>query len=98
MASVIFGSNSLFPTQGIPTTGKVNKFVSPGRPGLTNLLTFPVVGMPWVGKSELDPKMTDAIRKTLRNLKNRRVLKPLEDDLVGFHETTDRDYNGIREG
>ncbi len=49
---------------------------------------------PWVLRSDLDPKLQEAIKSAFYELKDPSILKPLKAD--GFGSVTDSDYDVIR--
>ncbi len=60
------------------------------------LQTFPSISMPWVARSGLDPKIGDAIQRSLLPLKDMRILASLEDNVAGFKLVTDEYYDRMR--
>jgi serine/threonine protein kinase len=66
------------------------------NPALTNIVTFPIVGMPWVATTNLQPRIAKSITRNLLLLQDAKILTLIEDDLIGFTSTSDRDYEPIR--
>jgi phosphonate transport system substrate-binding protein len=59
------------------------------------LLQFPIVPMPWVAKSNLDPELARALRSYLLELQAPKLLSVLEDGVIGFREAAPIDYDVV---
>ncbi len=63
--------------------------------GLRKLMEFPCVTKPWVARAGLDPALFDALRESLLELSDPRILGPISRS--GFLPAEDADYDLIRE-
>ncbi len=59
--------------------------------------SFDNITKPWIARNGLEPKVFDAIKESLLNLKDPAVLKELK-EATGFLPATDEDYKFVREG
>jgi ABC-type phosphate/phosphonate transport system substrate-binding protein len=50
------------------------------------LHSYPVVGMPWVARSDLDPGIAKAVKQSLLKLRDPSVLEKFKDGIIGFKE------------
>jgi phosphonate transport system substrate-binding protein len=66
--------------------------------GLKALVNFPNVTKPWVGRGDLDPQVTAAIRQGLLTLKDQKVLDALGGKITGFAPASDNMYHEVRTG
>lgn len=64
--------------------------------GLKDIKLFDNVTKPWVVKAGLEDKLYNALKSSMINLKDKKVLKVFKGD--GFIETSDNEYNFVREG
>jgi phosphonate transport system substrate-binding protein len=71
-----------------------SQLVANGAP-LRVLVSYPVVGKPWLARNGLSQRHADALRRALLGMKAPVLLKPLEKD--GFLEGSDEDYASTRE-
>lgn len=67
----------------------------PHKP-LTMIKVFDNVTKPWVVKEGMSEKLYKALKASMLNLKDKKVLKVFKGD--GFVETSDKEYNFVREG
>ncbi len=65
-------------------------------PALKILGSYPNIGMPWITKTNLSAEITDAIRRSLLPLQDTNVFNKLEDQVIGFEDKQDADYNELR--
>lgn len=70
-----------------------NKY--PNKP-LSIIKVFDNVTKPWVVKEGMSNKLYSALKSSMLNLKDKKVLKVFKGD--GFVETSDKEYNFVREG
>jgi len=56
---------------------------------------YPVVGMPWVARSTLDPEIAKAVKQILLTLSEESILEKLKDGVIGFKEATLEVYQPI---
>jgi phosphonate transport system substrate-binding protein len=66
------------------------------HPALTNIISFPIIGMPWVATTNLQPRIAQSLGKHLLSLRQASILGLIEDDLMGFVSRTDSDYDAVR--
>ena len=71
-----------------------NKLVKKGVP-IRVLVTFPNVTKPWVGRAGMDPRIEQALRAALLDLKDKAALKALKID--GMLPGSDEDFAAIRQ-
>ncbi len=64
--------------------------------GLRILAVFDNVTKPWAVKANMDKKLYVALKESMLNLKDKKVLKIFKGD--GFIPTNDSEYNFVREG
>jgi len=57
---------------------------------------FPNVTKPWLAKATLDENLFQALKQSLLGLKDKKILKAHKVD--GFYETSDKDYDFVRQG
>ncbi len=69
------------------------KLVEAGEP-IRELVRFPNVTKPWIARSGLDQKILEALRASLLEVNNQKILATLKID--GFLEGNDTDYKVIR--
>ena len=56
---------------------------------------YPIVGMPWVARSDLGPEIAKAVKQILLTLSEESILEKLKDGVVGFKEQTLEAYQPI---
>jgi phosphonate transport system substrate-binding protein len=64
--------------------------------GLKSIHIFDNVTKPWVVKENMSDDIYNALQLSLLNLKDKKILKIFKGD--GFVDTTDEEYNFVREG
>jgi len=67
-----------------------------GNAALRILGAYPNIGMPWVTKTNLSAKVSAAMRKSLLPLQDTNILGRLEDQVIGFEDKKDADYDELR--
>ncbi len=59
------------------------------------LLSFDNVTKPWIARAGLDDKLVNALRYSLLNLKDQKILNKIK--VTGFLPSTDKDYQQVRD-
>ena len=56
---------------------------------------YPIVGMPWVARSDLDPEIAKALKQILLTLQDESILDKFKDGVTGFKEESLEAYQPI---
>jgi len=67
------------------------------NPALRVLDTYPNIGMIWVARPGWDTEIIKTLRKALVSLPDPKLVEKLEDEVIGFEEKQDSDYDRLRE-
>lgn len=67
------------------------------NPALRVLDTYPNIGMVWVARPGWDTEIIKTLRTALVSLPDPKLVQKLEDEVIGFEEKQDADYDRLRE-